>query len=90
MHPDGRTKAGYPASLGYTRGDWRRLDADLRLPHVSIEAIPGRPSPWGTKYEILGQIMGPNGRTGRIRTVWISRRGERVPRLVTLIPESER
>jgi uncharacterized protein DUF6883 len=86
-HPDGRGKAAYLAVLGYTRDDWRQLESDLRSQHVVLDAAPGRASPYGVKYEIVGNLTGPNGRTGRIRTVWIVRHDEDVPRLVTLIPE---
>ena len=41
------------------------------------------------KYEILGQLTGPNGVTGWVRTIWIVRHGEENPRLVTLIPEEK-
>jgi hypothetical protein len=86
-HPDGRGKAAYLSRFGYSRTDWRRLERDLRAQHLILDAAPGRPSLYGTKYEIVGVLVGPNGATGRIRTVWIVRQGEAVPRLVTLIPE---
>jgi len=86
-HPDGRAKAAYLAGLGYTRDGWRQLEADLRTQHLAVDAVPGRASPYGLKYEIVGSLTGPNGRSGRVRTVWIVRHDEAVPRLVTLIPE---
>ena len=90
IHRDGRPKAQFLARLGYSRGDWGRLAADLRGQHLILEALPGKPSPYGHKYEILGSLTGPNGATAWIRTVWIVRIGERDPRLVTLIPEEKR
>ena len=86
-HPDGRGKAAYLSRLGYSQTDWLRLDRDLRAQHLILDAAPGRPSLYGTKYEIVGVLMGANGATGWIRTVWIVRHGEAIPRLVTLIPE---
>ena len=87
IHPDGRTKAQYLAQIGYSEGDGPRLEADLRSQHLSREARPGKLSPYGQKYEILGPLTGPNGATVWVRTVWIVRAGENAPRLVTLVPE---
>jgi hypothetical protein len=87
-HPDGRTKAAYLASLGYSQANWPRLDADLRDQILSRDAEPARPSHYGQKYEILGPLTGPSGSTAWVRTIWIIRHGETSPRLVTLIPEA--
>lgn len=89
-HPDGRGKAEYLARLGYSQADWARLDTDLREQHLSREADPASPSPYGQKYEILGPLTGPNGTTAWVRTIWIILRGETQPRLVTVIPEERR
>jgi len=86
-HPDGRGKAAYLSRFGYSQTEWLRLEQDLRAQHLILDAERGRPSLYGTKYEIVGVLVGPNGATGWIRTVWIVRHGEAVPRLVTLIPE---
>jgi hypothetical protein len=64
-----------------------RLEADLREQHLSREAEPLRPSPYGQKYEILGPLTGPNGATSWVRTIWIILTNEKEARLVTLIPE---
>jgi len=88
-HPDGRTKAQYLARLGYSEADGPRLEADLREQHLSCEALPGKLSPYGQKYEILGSLTGPSGASAWVRTVWIVRTGESRPRLVTLVPEGK-
>lgn len=88
-HPDGRTKAQYLALLGYSETDGPRLETDLREQHLGREALPGKLSPYGQKYEILGPLTGPSGRSAWVRTVWIVRTGESSPRLVTLVPEEK-
>jgi len=88
-HPDGRAKAAHLGRLGYTQGDWRRLDSDLREQILSRDAEPAKPSPYGQKYEILGPLTGPTGTSG-IRTIWIVLVGETVPRFVTLVPMEKR
>ena len=88
-HPDGWSKARYLEGLGYVRAEWPHLEAELRRQILTLEAEALEESPWGAKYEILGLLTGPNGRTGGIRSIGIVRRGETQPRLVTLIPWSE-
>jgi hypothetical protein len=85
-HPDGRGKAEYLGRLGYFQDTAADLDADLREQILSLDAQPGRPSPYGQKYEILGPLTGPNGKNAWVRTIWIVLPGETAPRLVTLIP----
>ena len=85
-HPDGRGKAEYLSRLGYSQDTAPELDPDLREQILSLDAQPGRPSPYGQKYEILGPLTGPNGKNAWVRTIWIVLTGETAPRLVTLIP----
>jgi hypothetical protein len=85
-HPDGRGKAEYLGGLGYSQDAFSRLEADLREQILTLDAQPGRLSPYGQKYEILGPLTGPNGNTAWVRTIWIILTGETAPRLVTVIP----
>jgi hypothetical protein len=41
VHPVGRFKARFFASLGFTAHDWRELDAALRSQHLPESATPG-------------------------------------------------
>jgi len=88
-HSDGCAKATYLGMLGYVQNDWEQLESDLRQQVLSCDAQPGRPSPYGKKYEIVAQLTGPNGKTAWVRTIWIVVHGETAPRFVTLIPEEK-
>jgi hypothetical protein len=85
-HPDGASKAAYFESLGFRSSEWHFLANALR--HLaetqpvkrSLESVHGR------KYIIEGPIVGPNGRAGNIRSVWIIDSGTDFPRLVTAYP----
>jgi len=68
-HPDGRSKARYPARLGYSREEWGRLERDLREQVLPLEARLVGESPWGSKYEILGGLRGRSGRAAWIRSI---------------------
>lgn len=82
-HPVGRFKARFFFNLGYTSAEWKRLELDLRNLATSEDAVLGRGSPYGQKYEVHGHLTGPSGSMVEIVTVWIILTGENVPRFVT-------
>ena len=89
-HPIGRFKAPFFESLGYSASSWRRLDADLRAQHLSQEAVVGRPSPYGQKYEVRATLRGPSGRAAQVVSVWVVLVDEDVPTFVTAYPGETR
>jgi hypothetical protein len=89
-HPVGRLKAVFFGALGYTREDWQRLQQDFLTMVASEEAITGRSSAFGRKYEVRGTIQGPSGRRAEVVTVWIILASERSPRFVTAFPGEKR
>ncbi len=85
-HPQGRSKAVFLAVLGYERENWGQLATDIRTQILPLEARHTADSPWGSKYEILGLLKGPNGREAWVQTVWMVPHGKTGARLVTLVP----
>jgi hypothetical protein len=85
VHPIGRFKSAFFVSLGYSRDDWRRLEADLLVHVQDYEVAETQPNPYGVKYVVSGTLFGPLSAAGVI-TVWIVRDGESAPRLVTAYP----
>ncbi len=75
--------------MGYEQKKWQKLEKDLRAQHLPVEATPGKKSMYGTKYEIVAPLVGPNGKKRWIRSIWIIRTGESFARFVTLIPEKQ-
>ena len=57
-HPVGRFKAVFFLALGYSPGDWRRLEADLRSQHLSEGATPQGHGSYGQKYAIRATLVG--------------------------------
>ncbi|MDZ7265927.1 MAG: hypothetical protein ONB48_01145 [candidate division KSB1 bacterium] len=88
-NPDGESKARYLMQLGYQQAQWQILEKDLREQHLPLEALPGKQSIYGVKYEIVAPLAGPNGQRRWIRSIWMIRQGESVARFVTLIPEKQ-
>jgi len=85
-HPVGRFKSSVFQALGYTPEDWERLRDDLLTLARSGQAIPGRPSPYGQKFEVSGSLTGPSGRTASFVSVWLVRQGTDQPMFVTAFP----
>lgn len=85
-HPVGRFKAAFFLRLGYTGGEWQRLEADLRAQHLILDAQESEPNVYGRKFTITGPLTGPSGRTEPLISVWVIRRAEGVPRFVTAYP----
>lgn len=85
-HPIGQAKARFFRGLGF------REDRPLELRAALLEiARAGRvtdevETPFGTKYVVEGELKGPGNASGRVRTVWITERGRKAPRLVTAYP----
>jgi hypothetical protein len=86
-HPVGRFKAAFFLTLGYSADAWARLEVDLRSQHLPRDAVAAAPTPYGQKYVIRATLVGPAGRSTRVRSVWVVRVGEDYARFVTAYPE---
>lgn len=82
-HPRGRHKARvFRESLGLNRGDASWLSAQLLEAARSSEAVQLGADDWGTQWRIDVGIRRQN-KAAVVRTVWIVRTGEPMPRFVT-------
>ena len=84
-HPDGRSKAAFFGSFGFSAARWELLADALRKHGTNGDVTSIAASDYGTRYSVDGVIATPDGRNPRVRTVWlIDERGE--PRLITAYP----
>jgi hypothetical protein len=89
-HPDGKSKAAFFLSFGFTIQNWTMLVDALRH-HAANNPIKQKvESTHGVKYVIEGGIPTPDGRNPSIRSVWIQEVGQSIPRLVTAYPSGGR
>ena len=86
-HPVGGMKAAFFREMGYEPGDWRMLEADLLALASQASLEVGRFDEYGCRYQQRGVLIGPNGHSARVVTVWIRRTGESALRFVTAYPE---
>ena len=84
-HPVGGPKAAWFASLGYTRENWIELRDDLLAIAATCGDFVAKPSPYGVKYETVGDIGAVGHRPGIVVAVWIVEENS-PPRLVTAYP----
>ena len=86
VHPVGRFKAVVFAALGYKAEDWERLRDDLLTHARTTEAVAGQDSAFGQKYEVSGNLRGPNGREAKFTCVWLVPADDGPPRFITAFP----
>lgn len=64
-------KSQFLGLAGYTLENWQQLEQDLRAQILVLEATLTAFTQYGQKYSIVGDLIGRNGRTIRIKTIWI-------------------
>jgi hypothetical protein len=82
QHPRGRNKARVFAAVGTRDTDAEELSAVLRAAARDAEASPGSENPYGLRYVVDFDFIRQD-RTIRIRSTWIVRTGEELPRLTS-------
>lgn len=83
FHPLGKHKARvFASALGLELGGAPKLEAELRRAARECEAIEEEGDEYGQRYSVDFE-MEHNGRQATIRSGWIIRRPEDVPRLTT-------
>jgi len=89
-HPDGRGKARFFLSHGFSPDEWEALAEALRDLAVAQRVRVAEQTAFGIRYVVEGQLVAPDGRTPRVRVVWFIRTGNEIPELVTAYPVKRR
>jgi hypothetical protein len=85
-HPIGRFKARFFGALGFSASRWQELESALRTQHLTQEAEPAAVVSGGEKFTIRAILIGPNGQSASVVSIWFIRTGETIPRFVTAYP----
>ena len=86
-HPIGRHHAAlFEQLLGITRRNSEVLKQQLLGAAASAAVAPGKPSPFGEKFEMRFPVRGPAG-TRPVLAVWMREPGQASPRLITCYVE---
>jgi len=85
-HRDGKHKAAFFKSFGFSAASWERLAESLQQHVAENNVVRVEPSPFGMRYIIEGALRTPKGISPIVRSVWFIESGTKVPRLVTAYP----
>ena len=85
-HPVGRFKATFFTSLGFTSEEHEQLADSILDLAQRVDAVPAERTRYGQKYIVRGPILGPNGRSALLETVWIVLNSASHPRFITAYP----
>ena len=82
-HPEGRHKARvFRSTLDLSAEDAEFLRASILDAVASVEATPTDSDTFGSRYVVDFELKRGN-RKAMVRTAWIIRRGENIPRLLS-------
>jgi hypothetical protein len=82
QHPRGRNKARVFASARIRAADAEELRTALLEAAMTADAEPGSANPYGERYTVDFDLVRQE-RVVRIRSTWIVRTGENLPRLTS-------
>lgn len=89
-HPVGQHKAAVFRAAGYRRETWSVLQADLEAVAWLDGARLKATTEYGRLFELPAILRGPAQRSLRVMTIWLVRRREDFPRLITVYPGGRR
>ena len=79
-------KSQFLALAGYTIVEPDRLMDDIRRQLLPLDAQIEEMTDYGQKYRITGTLIGPNGMTVHVETVWMVESVIGVTKFITLYP----
>jgi hypothetical protein len=82
-------KSQFLAQAGFTMQNPESLQTAIRTLIQSSEAIEDRTNEYGTFYEVKGGLVGTNGETLFVTTIWLRRQSDGEFQFVTLKPAKE-
>ena len=84
---DDHDKSGFLAVAGYTGLDADRLEADMRVQLLPLEAAPAGVTVYGEKFIVRGSLTGPNGRALKVLSIWMREKTTGLTKFITLYPD---
>jgi len=85
-HRFGASKARFLMAFGFQIETWEVLAAALREHGRQYDVSKVRQTGFGPRYEVVGELLAPDGRRPRLCTVWQVDQGKIAPRLITAYP----
>ena len=82
-------KSKFLELAGYSADNWQKLVDDIRKQILPADAETVRKTPYGDLFRIRNDLMGPNGVTLRVVTVWMQEYVSGETKFITLFPDKE-
>lgn len=82
-------KSQWLAKAGYKLKNWQRLEKDLRSQILSLDAVLAEETKFGEMYEIKGTLVGPNGKSLSVRTIWMNEHESKLTKFITMFPDKK-
>jgi len=82
-------KSKFLNHAGYIIENWQQLVHDIRSQVLPLEAKLVRKTHYGDMYEIRTSLVGPNGVSLKIVTVWMIECKSKQTKFITLFPDRE-
>ena len=74
---------------GYKIENWQQLENDIREQILPLEAVFIEKTRYGDIFEIRENLIGPNGKTLKVVTIWMSEHNTKITKFITLFPDKE-
>lgn len=75
---------------GYTIENWQVLENDIRNQILSSNAMPIEKTEYGQLYEIRRNLIGPNGKSLPVCTIWMRETATHNTKFITMYPDKRR
>ena len=82
-------KSRFLARAGYSPDNWEQLLEDILTQILPVQAELMRKTAYGDLFRIRGKLLGPNGVSLRVITIWMMERASRETKFITLFPDKE-
>jgi hypothetical protein len=82
-------KSKFLAQAGFTQENPETLKAAIQNQAIATETIEERSNEYGTFYQVEGELVGANGVSLSVVTVWLQRQIDGKFQFVTLKPRKE-
>ena len=83
-------KSQWLAQAGYTIENWQVLENDIRNQISSANATPIEKTEYGQLYEISRNLIGPNGKSLPVCTIWMTETATGITKFITMYPDKRR
>lgn len=80
-------KSRWLAKAGYLNKNWQTLEKDLRAQILTLPATPTEKTNYGQMYEIRGKLIGPDGTSLDVCTIWMHEFETNITKFITMFPD---